>query len=350
MPEPGHLQTLVVDDDPAVARLLAALVAQSGWPVPRTAATGAEALLQAPHHDLVLLDYHLPDANGLELIPAIRARSARPAIIIVTAHGSESLAAGALRAGAEDYLIKDASLSELLPQVIERVRRTRALREALGAAERDLVHAERLAAIGEMNTTLHHTLNNPLMAAFAELDMIRVSGPLSPVQEESVANVKSALQRIADIVERARTLRHDKTEEYLDGVKMIDLSRRTQPVPAYRGRALLLLPDEDIARVVGALLRHAGYRPERMANVSALKGAAPTPEVALIMVAGTDGLAGTDPLGGYKPGPRGPHRPILVAFVAGDGAAATAAGADHVVALPFDPGTFTSDLLAAFQR
>lgn len=350
MPEPGHLQVLVVDDDPATSRLLAALVTECGWPVPRTAATGAEALAAAPHHDLVLLDYHLPDTTGLELIPAIRARSARPAIIIVTAHGSESLAAGALRAGAEDYLIKDASLGELLPQVIERVRRHRALRDALAAAERDLVHAERLAAIGEMNVTLHHALNNPLMVAFAELEMLRSAGPLTPPQVESTNNIKQALQRISEIVERARTLRHDQTEEYLDGVRMIDLSRRTNPTPAYRGRALLALPDEDIARVVTSLLRHAGYRPERVSDGKALSAAANSADVALLLVAGTEGGAGSDPLGGYRPGPLTGPRPMLVAFVAGDGAAARAAGANHVIHLPFDPGTFTSDLLAVTQR
>ena len=350
MPDHGHLQVLVVDDDPATSRLLAALVTEAGWPVPRTAATGAQALAAAPHHDLILLDYHLPDTNGLELIPAIRAKSARPAIIIVTAHGSEALAAGALRAGAEDYLIKDASLADLLPQVIERVRRHRALREALAAAERDLVHAERLAAIGEMNVSLHHALNNPLMVAFTELEMLKTSGPLTPGQQESAATLKTALQRIAEIVERARTIRHDKTEDYLDGVKMIDLSRRTNPTPAYRGRALVHLPDEDVCRVVTSLLRHAGYRPDRMADIPALKAAATDPEVSLILVAGTDGNAGTHPLGGYELGPLTGPRPTLVAFVAGDGSAARKAGANHVVALPFDPGTFTSDLLAVTSR
>ena len=91
---------------------------------------------------------------------------------MITAHGNESLAAAALRLGAEDYLVKDASLAQLLPQVLERVRRIRAVREALAAAERDLVHAERLAAIGQLNVTLHHTINNPLMAASAEAELL----------------------------------------------------------------------------------------------------------------------------------------------------------------------------------
>jgi DNA-binding response OmpR family regulator len=343
----SQLRVLVVDDDIAVARLLASLLERQGWARPTIVGTGAEALATAGDHDLILLDYHLPDATGLDLLPAIHARSARPAVVVITAHGSESLAAGALRAGADDYLIKDASLPELLPQVLERVRRHRALREALAAAERDLVHAERLNAIGEMNVTLHHAVNNPLMAAFAELELLAIEEGLTREQREGLAAVKAALQQIRQIVERARSLKHARTEEYAGGVRMIDLSRRTQPMAVDRGRALVALPEEDTARVVGSLLRHAGFRVERVANTDSLGAACDDPDVALVLVAGTDGSAGSDPLGGFRPSPTDRRRATVVALVAGDGTAARAAGADHVVTLPFDPGTFTSDLLAA---
>ncbi len=85
---------------------------------------------------MVLLDHQLPDTTGLEVLEAIRRRPQPPAVILITAHGNESLAATALRRGADDYLAKDVSLTELLPQVLERVRRTRELRKALVAAER----------------------------------------------------------------------------------------------------------------------------------------------------------------------------------------------------------------------
>ena len=350
MSDRAQLQVLVVDDDAAMARLLAALLERQGWSRPAIVETGAEALAAAADHDLILLDYHLPDATGLDLLPAIRARSARPAIVVITAHGSESLAAGALRAGADDYLVKDASLPELLPQVLERVRRHRALREALAAAERDLVHAERLNAIGEMNVTLHHAVNNPLMAAFAELELLAGEEGLTREQREGLAAVKAALQQIRQIVERARSLKHARTAEYAEGVRMIDLSRRTQPMPVDRGRALVALPEEDTARVVGALLRHAGFRVERVLDTAALGTACDDPDVALILIAGTDGSAGSDPLGGFKPGAASGRRAAIVVFVAGNGAAARAAGADQVITLPFDPGTFTSDLLAALSN
>ena len=350
MSDRGQLKVLVVDDDVAVARLLASLLERQGWSRPAIVETGAEALAAAGEVDLILLDYHLPDTTGLDLLPAIRARSARPAIVVITAHGSETLAAGALRAGADDYLVKDGSLPELLPQVLERVRRNQALREALAAAERDLVHAERLNAIGEMNVTLHHAVNNPLMAASAELELLETGEALTGEQREGLAAIKAALQQIRQIVERARSLKHARTAEYTEGVRMIDLSRRTQPMPVDRGRALVALPEEDTARVVGSLLRHAGFRVERVAAMGSLASACDDPDVALVLIAGTDGSAGSDPLGGFTPCPPARRRATVVAFVAGDSAAASAAGADFVVTLPFDPGTFTSDLLAAMPN
>jgi DNA-binding response OmpR family regulator len=342
------MQLLIVDDDEAMARLLGSILDEAGWSSYRHVRTGREALELVAETDIVLLDHELPDASGVHLLPAIRARSARPAVIVVTAHGSESLAATALRHGADDYLIKDESLAELLPRVVERVRRNRALREALAAAERDLVHAERLAAIGQMNITLHHTINNPLMSAFTETAMLlRTEEHLSEAQRTSVEAIQAALQRILGIVQRASNLRHDATEEYTEGIRMIDLSRRTQAAPVFRGEALIHIPDEDSARVIALLLRHSGFTVARVENLAELREAMANPGLSLVVLMGSSGMNGEDPLGGLRPDPA--RRYTIAVLVAGDGTAARAAGADCVVALPFDPGTFTNDLLAAMR-
>src|SRR5688500_13611022 len=143
-------RVLLVDDDQAITRLLQHLLQKNGYTVARHVTTGRDALDALEGVDVVLLDHQLPDANGLDVLDAIRARPNPPAVVMVTAHGNESLAAAALRRGADDYLAKDTSLGDLLPQILERVRNNRELRKALMAAEQDLLHAERLAAIGEM--------------------------------------------------------------------------------------------------------------------------------------------------------------------------------------------------------
>lgn len=343
--EPLKVRVLIVDDDRDFGRLVTSVLRDAGIVETTLVGTGAAALERAAGFDIVLLDHQLPDTTGLDLLPALHATAAQPSVILVTAHGDEALAVRALRAGADDYVIKDGSLPSLLPEVIERVRRHRALGEALAAAERDLVHAERLAAIGQLNVTLHHTINNPLMAAFAEVELL-LGSRLSDDQRASVNGIREALGRIRDILTRLTTLEDTRTTEYLEGVPMIDLSRRSQPLSVQLGDALLWFPDDDIARVVGMLLTHAGFQVERMASVEELHARAAGLGVQLVLVAGS-AAQGTDPLGGFRPAPG--RRYTLVALVPGDGSRARAAGADHVVALPFDPGTFVGDLLGALR-
>ena len=172
MAEPVSPRILLVDDDPDIVRLVQHVLQTAGFGAAIQVSTGRAALTALAGMDIVLLDHQLPDTSGLEVLRAIRALPSPPAVILVTAHGNESLAAAALRLGADDYLAMDAALADLLPQILERVRRNRELRKALAAAEADLMRAERLAAIGEMTVTLHHEINNPLMAAFADVELL----------------------------------------------------------------------------------------------------------------------------------------------------------------------------------
>ena len=182
--------------------------------------TGREALSALDGFDIVLLDHHLPDAEGLDVLDAIHARPNPPDVVLITAHGNESLAAAALRRGADDYVAKDASLKEILPQILERVRRNRELRKALVAAERDLVRAERLAAIGEMTVTLHHGINNPLMSATADIELLLAGHEMTADERrEALEGIRESLRRIRDIVRQIGNLREVQTKTYLPGMR-----------------------------------------------------------------------------------------------------------------------------------
>jgi DNA-binding response OmpR family regulator len=345
LPAADAPRVLVVDDDFTITRLVVHVVRARGFGAARHVTTGREALEALDGIDIVLLDHQLPDANGLDLLETIRARANPPAVIVITAHGNESLAAAALRLGADDYLAKDQSLLELLPQVLERARRNRELRKALAAAERDLVRAERVTAIGEMTVTLHHSINNPLMAASADLELL-LSDPHLPLsqRQQTLRDIQGALHRIRDIVRQIGELRDVRTKSYLPGLQMVDLEGAApDTAPANRGGALLLVSDEDLARVVGLLLRHAGFGVHRCATIEELRQAAGRLGVALVLVVGGTDTAGAHPLAGFDPPADRAFR--VVALVTGDGAAARSAGADRVIELPFDPGTFTADMV-----
>jgi len=343
MPETDdHPRVLVVDDDPAIGRLILRLARSRGLGDGRQVTTARQALAELEGVEIVLLDQNLPDASGLEVLESLRARPDPPAVVLITAHGSEALAAAALRLGADDYLAKDHAFVALLPKTLERARRSRELRKALVAAERDLVRAERLAAIGEMTVMLHHEINNPLMAATAGVELL-LAGPGVPEPERMAAlhEVLESLQRIRDIVRRIGDLRAARTTTYTPGVLMIDLDASGAPaVEPHHGTALVLIPDEDLARIVALLLRHAGFAVERCTGADALARSAASPGVSLVLVLGGTGAAGAHPLAGFVPPECRDYR--VVALVQGDGAAARAAGADRVIELPFDPGLFTA--------
>ena len=338
MAERAELRLLIVDDDPLTARLMTRVLRAHGFADPAHVTTAAAAPEAATLADVVLLDHQLPDASGFDVIDALRAVGSRPAIVMVTAHGNEALAASALRRGVDDYVVKDAALSEVLPRVVERVRRTRALRDALDAAERDLVRAERLAAIGQMTVTLHHEINNPLMAAATELELLLADPDLPEPHRAGATRVKEAVARIGDIVRRSRTLGSAEPSEYVRGVEMIKLAGAAAPALATRGAAQLWVPEEDLARIAGMLLRHAGFAVSRAHSATELQTRSRAIGTAIVVVLGST-LA---PLGGFVPEAERDYR--LVALVSDDGAAARAAGADLAVSLPFDPAQFSADV------
>ena len=103
------MATILVVDDTAVDRLLAGALLEEvpGWRA-AYAEDGRQALslLKDSVPDLVLTDLQMPEVNGLELVEAIRRDHPALPVILMTAHGSEEIAATALRKGAVSYVPK----------------------------------------------------------------------------------------------------------------------------------------------------------------------------------------------------------------------------------------------------
>ncbi len=335
-PRPG---VLIVDDDPAIVRVYEELLRHAGFEVRGIATTSREAL-EAPPVDIILLDHHLPDGEGLDLLGPLRNQAEQPSIVMVTGAGDEHLAASALRRGAEDYLVKDGSLIELLPQILERVRRTRALRQALDAAEQDLMNAERRSAVGEMTVTLKHEINNPLMSAFTEAELLLDDPSLDETRRRSIQSIRDSLGRIRDTLRRVEELDQVHSREYLEGIDMVDLEEGEPGAPLVsRGDAAVWITDEDLARIVTLLLKHAGFGVERVPSLERMERVGNRLGLTLVVVAGPD----DDPLCGLQPTPdRGW---ALVVLGTGAPEAALQAGADHFIGVPFDPGTFAEEIV-----
>ena len=118
-------QILVVEDDNAVAKLMAATMESQDYQY-RIASTGASAIMEALSYkpEVMILDLGLPDTDGIEVIKKIRAWSNMP-IIVVSARSEDTDKVAALDAGADDYLTKPFSVDELLARLRVALRRVR---------------------------------------------------------------------------------------------------------------------------------------------------------------------------------------------------------------------------------
>src|SRR5450631_3799643 len=98
---------LIVEDSPTQSQAIQLLLEDAGFQV-RSAAQGLEALEAMRHTlpDIVATDLEMPQMNGLQLVEAIRRDFPSVPVILMTAHGSEEVAALALRQGAASYVPK----------------------------------------------------------------------------------------------------------------------------------------------------------------------------------------------------------------------------------------------------
>lgn len=116
-------RVLVVDDDPAIGRVLQRNLVARGYQV-WVAESGEDALRARDDHEpeLIVLDLMLPGMSGADVCRAIRAESAIP-ILVLSAKGEQQAKVQALDLGADDYLTKPFGMDELLARLRALLRR-----------------------------------------------------------------------------------------------------------------------------------------------------------------------------------------------------------------------------------
>ena len=121
---PTH-RILVVDDEPSIVDAVATALRYEGYDV-QEAATGREALDSVARHepDLVVLDWMLPDIEGIEVGRRLRERGFKTAVLFLTAKDATEHKVEALRAGGDDYVTKPFSLAEIVARTQAILRRT----------------------------------------------------------------------------------------------------------------------------------------------------------------------------------------------------------------------------------
>ncbi len=120
MTQPVELRIVVADDHPLYRRGLAAVLdAQPGWSVVAQADTGLAAVAASAEYrpDVVVMDLHMPELDGVEATRRVITNQPSAAVLILTMFDDDDSVFTAMRAGARGYLLKGADQAEIVRAV-----------------------------------------------------------------------------------------------------------------------------------------------------------------------------------------------------------------------------------------
>jgi two-component system, sensor histidine kinase and response regulator len=196
---PGAVRLMVVDDDEAICRQVAAGLAQAGFQVV-TANDAAGAIAQAnlTPPDVAIIDLGMPTTGGTAVIRHIKQQHGTAVhVIVLTGHDDERSRAEAFDAGTDDYVVKPIGLAEIKRRISAALRNQRALvqvRLEKEATERRLVYGQEATAL------LAHDLNNGLAVSLSNLSYLIDSIQGDADQTDALSATLRSVRRMAGLV------------------------------------------------------------------------------------------------------------------------------------------------------
>ena len=152
---------LLIDDHPSVRSGIKRAIEIAGMSCCGEAATRAEAFAQIAHKspDAVVLDLHLPDGSGLDIVQWIRKHSQEMAIVILTMSDEESQLIASMRAGASAYVKKSAPINDVVTAITSALAQPKNF--SAPGIMRALKNAEAANALTPRELTVLHALTLP---------------------------------------------------------------------------------------------------------------------------------------------------------------------------------------------
>ncbi len=219
------MRILLADDDEPMRALLGAVLQLSGHEVEahENGRTAWESFERNPA-ELVVLDWQMPEIDGIELCRRVRAHvdGDRTYLIMITARAQPEDLEHVLDAGADDYLPKPVTPADVLARLRIALKRMESAARRRDA-EDGLRRARYLAGVGEVALALQHEINNPLTALLSTTYL--AANGMIPADEmpESLRTIELQAKRIAQVLKRLQALKEEKSVEYAHGQRMVDL-------------------------------------------------------------------------------------------------------------------------------
>ena len=232
-PFDNKVSVVIIDDDRNILELTSLILSKNGFRtfVADRVSEGLE-LISCHTPNLVLLDYMMPEVDGLTALQKIKSRFPDTCVVMLTGRGSEEIAVEAIKNGASEYILKpfnNRNLIERLRKVLkihdielhnrelqkqqehflfeieqwnlELQKRVREKTEALQNAHEEIVRSEKLAAMGYLSAGMAHEIRNPLNSISLFIQLMRQT-TTAPDQLEYQAKILNEVERIDSIIRR----------------------------------------------------------------------------------------------------------------------------------------------------
>ncbi|GAC1472438.1 MAG: response regulator [Desulfuromonadaceae bacterium] len=243
-PRDNKVSVVIIDDDRGLLELTSLILSNNGFqPYVADRAHEGFELISRHSPELVLLDYMMPEMDGLSALQLIKSRFPDTCVVMFTGEGSEEVAVELMKNGASEYILKpfnNRNLVERLKNVLrireielhnrelqkqqerllfeieqwnlEHQKRVREKSEALQHAQQEIVQSEKLAAMGYLSAGMAHDIRNPLNSSSLFVQLMRQT-TTEPDQLEHQAKILKEVDRIDAIIR-----------------KLLDASRRTRVI------------------------------------------------------------------------------------------------------------------------
>lgn len=224
------MRVLLVDDSRVTLATTRKALETLGYQVVGEAGSGVGivALVQSTKPDVIILDLEMPGVNGIEAARQIREEVPRP-VVVLSSHTEWSWLSNATEAGTHAYLTKPSTPAELQSAITIACARFAELQRLKDRLAEGLEHcearvkAERLAAIGQITTTIRHEINNPLTIVLGNAQLLLAEDYQLP---EALTTMLEAIvdgaNRIRQVVKALDSVQ-DEVTTYLSDTEMIDL-------------------------------------------------------------------------------------------------------------------------------
>ena len=278
------IEILVVDDRPENLMAIEGVLERPELSIV-TATSGNKALGLVLEHNfaLILLDVQMPEMDGFEVAELIRGseKTRHIPIIFVTAISKEETHVfTGYEKGAVDYLFKPLDPQILRSKVnvfVELFQQRKMLQQSNAELSRtvaeleevnkqikeqqeSVIEEERLKVLLQMAGATAHELNQPLMVLMGNVQLLEMETEVPDAITGRIGKITEAANRIAEIVKKIQTLRHDETKVYAGGKAILNLDQQV---------SILSIEDkdEDFKRVKKILGGHSQIRLTRVKSL-----------------------------------------------------------------------------------